>query len=195
MLIYINMKAYEVIEGKRRCLFSAPHAYSHRRPSLARRYKEHEEYTDDIVKDVCKKTGSWGIYVKDQIDYDPNYHKEDNQYKEEIKKIVKGNKIATFIDIHGLSAEHMIDIAIYYKTRFLNSIRLAYRLSKALNKGRLKGLNIQILRLPDENRETLTEFTASKLRIPSVQIEIARYLRDDKELRNEIVNNLADGIS
>jgi DNA primase large subunit len=86
----------------------------------------------------------------------------------------------------------MIDIAIYYKTRFRKSIDLAKEISEVLNKGKLKGLNIQILRLPEENRETLTEYLASTLRIPAVQIEIARYLRDDARLREEIVANLSD---
>ena len=191
MLIY-NMQDYKVIEGKLKHLFSAPHPHPHRRPSLTKSYKEHERYTDDIVRDLCEKTGCFGIYIKDQVDYDPNFHTNDNPYKEEIEDIIKENQIKAFIDIHGLCDEHMIDIAIYYKTRFSNSIKLARDIEKVLNKGKLKGLNIQILRLPEENRETLTEFVASKLRVPAVQIEIAKYLRNDKELREEIVKNFAD---
>ena len=191
MIIY-SMKKYEVIKGKEKYLFSAPHPYPHRRPSLGRKYKEHERYTDDIVKGICKKSNAFGIYIKDQIDYDPNYHKKDNPYKKEIKKIVKDNEIEKFVDIHGLSDSHMIDIAIYYKTRFRKSIDLAKEISEVLNKGKLKGLSIQILRLPEENRETLTEYVASTLRVPAVQIEIARYLRDDSRLREEIITNLCD---
>lgn len=194
MLIYI-MQNHEVIEGKLKYLFSAPHPHPHRRPSLTRKYKEHEEYTDDIVKEICKKTGAWGIYIKDQVEYDPNFHRKNNPYKKDIEKIVKKNDIEAFVDIHGLCDEHMIDVAIYYKTRFLNSIRLAERISDVLDKGELKGLNTQILRLPEEKRETLTEFVASKLRIPAVQIEIAKYLRHDKELREEIVKNLSEIVS
>jgi hypothetical protein len=192
------MKKYDVIEGKNKYIFSAPHPHPHRRPSLTKKYKEYERYTDDIVKEVCKKTGAWGIYIKDQVDYDPNFHdKKDNPYKSEIKRIVKKTEddVEGFIDVHGLSDEHMIDIAIYYKTRFINSIRLAEKIADGLNRGKLRGLNIQILRLPEENRETLTEHVASELRVPAVQIEIARYLRDDKELREEIVKNLADIVS
>jgi hypothetical protein len=190
------MKNYEVIKGEHKYIFSAPHPHPHRRPSLTKKYKEYERYTDDIVKDLCKETGAWGIYIKDQVEYDPNFHsKQENPYKKEIKKITDKNEIEGFIDIHGLSDEHMIDIAIYYKTRFINSIKLAEKISKELNKGKLKGLNIQILRLPEENRETLSEFVASELRVPAVQIEIARYLREDKELRDEITNNLSQIIS
>jgi hypothetical protein len=186
------MQNHKVIEGKRKYFFSAPHPHPHRRPSLTKKYKEYEKYTDDIVREICEKTGAWGIYIKDQVEYDPNFHRKNNPYKKDIKKIVNENDIHAFIDIHGLCDEHMIDIAIYYKTRFLNSIKLAGKISEALNKGDLKGLNIQILRLPEEKRETLTEFVASKLRVPAVQIEIARYLRHDKELREQISKNLAE---
>jgi hypothetical protein len=189
------METFNTIDGKTKYLFSAPHPYPHRRPSLARKYKEREEYTDDIVKAICKKTKAFGIYTKDQVDYDPNYHRKNNPYKKEVEKIVNENKIEQFVDIHGLSDEHMIDIAIYYKSRFSNSIKLAKKVMKSLNQGQLKGLNIQIFRLPENRQESLTEFSASTLRVPAVQIEIARYIRKDQELREEFVKNLADIIS
>jgi hypothetical protein len=189
------MKNCQIIEGKIKYLFSAPHPHPHRRPSFARKYKEYEQYTDDIVKEICKETGSWGIYIKDQVEYDPNFHTKENPYKKEIEKIINKNEIEGFFDIHGLSDEHMIDVAIYYKTRFTNSIKLANKIAKKLDQGKLKGLNIHILRLPEENRETLTQFVVSKLRVPSVQIEIARYLRQDEDLRGELIKNFVDIIS
>lgn len=186
------MKKYEIIEGKKKFLFSAPHPHPHRRPSLVKKYKTHERYTDDIVRALCRATKSFGIYIKDQVEYDPNYHKKNNPYKRDIEKIVKDNKIKAFIDIHGLSDEHMIDIAIYYKTRYRNSVDLAEEIAENLNRKKLKGLNIQILRLPDNTQETLTEVVASKLKVPAVQIEVARYIRKDKELREAFVENLAE---
>lgn len=185
------MKNFETVQGKFPILFSAPHAFAHKRPSLVRKYKDHEEYTDRIVKDICKESKSYGIYLTSDVDYDPNYHKNENPYKKEVQRIVEENKIKEFIDIHGLSEDHMVDVAIYYKTRFFKSIRLAEEISKVLNKGKLKGLNIQIFRLPENGRETLTEFCASQLRIPSVQIEIARYIREDKSLRNIFIENIS----
>lgn len=186
------MKKYEIIEGKSKFLFSAPHPHPHRRPSLVKKYKGHEKYTDDIVREICRSTHSFGIYTKDEVDYDPNYHKKNNPYKREVERIVKENKIKAFVDIHGLSDEHLIDIAIYYKTRFRKSVKLAGDIVKKLNRGKLRGLNIQILRLPENAQETLTELVASDLRVPAVQIEIARYIRKDKELRKIFVENLSE---
>ena len=185
------MNNFETVQGKHPTLFSAPHAFAHKRPNLVGKYKEYEEYTDGIVKDLCKESNGYGIYLTGEVDYDPNYHKNENEYKRDVEKIVNENKIKQFIDIHGLNDEHLVDVAIYYKTRFHKSIRLAEDLSKLLNNGKLKGLNVQIFRLPENGRETLTEFCASKLRIPSVQIEIARYIRADKELRKVFVNNIS----
>ena len=186
------MKDFETVQGKYPILFSAPHAFPHKRPSLVNKYKGEEEYTDIIVKDVCKKSKGFGIYLIDQVQYDPNYHRNENIYKREVKKIVEENKIKTFIDIHGLNEDYMIDVAIYYKTRFHKSIRLAIEISRILNKGKLRGLNTQIFRLPENGGESLTEYCASTLRIPSVQIEIAKYIREDTDLRNEFVNNLSE---
>jgi hypothetical protein len=55
----------------------------------------------------------------------------------------------------------------------------------------LRGLNVRIFRFLDNGQETIGEYCASKLRIPSVQIEIARYIRDDEVLRNCFVRNLS----
>jgi hypothetical protein len=186
------MKDYEIIKGKSKYLFSAPHSHPHRRPSLVKKYKGHERYTDDIVREICRKTNCFGIYIKDQVDYDPNYHKNNNPYKKEIRKIIRDNKIKAFVDIHGLSDEHMIDVAIYYKTRFRKSMDLAEEIAKKLNKGKLKGLNIQILRIPENHQETLTEVVAKDLRVPAVQVEIARYIRKDKELRDTLIEYLGE---
>ena len=192
MIIYINMKNFETVQGKLPILFSAPHSYPHKRPSLVNKYKGHEEYTDDIVRDICKKSKSFGIYLTDQVEYDPNYYKNGNEYKKEVQKIVEKNKIKTFIDIHGLNEDHMLDVAIYYKTRFHKSLRLAKEVSELLNRGKLKGLNTQIFRFPENGGETLTEFCASKLRIPSVQIEITKYIREDNDLRDSFIENISD---
>jgi hypothetical protein len=52
-----------------------------------------------------------------------------------------------------------------------------------------------VYNFPESSRKSLGEFLASKLRIPSSQIEIARYIREEKELREVFVKNLADVIA
>ena len=181
----------KIIEGKLPILLSAPHTYSHKRPSLSGSYKLGEPWTDTIVEKVCLDVNCSGILQTGECSYDPNYHKEKgNPYKQEIRKIVRQNKFKNFIDIHGLRDGAGYDIGIYYPTRFDRSMAFAQSISEGLNKGQLKGASIYLFRFLDNDQETLGEYVASKLRIPSVQIEIARYIREDEILRNAFIENL-----
>jgi len=183
---------FKVIEGNKPILFSAPHVFPHRRPSLNVGYKIGEPYTDEIVKQICAETGCWGIYLLRECDYDPSYHKEGkNEYKRKVRDIIKENKIKRYVDIHGLKDNGYFDIGIYYTTRFSKSLSFAYDIEKIMDRGELKGLNTQILRFLDNEQETLGEYVASDLRVPAVQIEIARYIRSDDNLRNFLITNLS----
>lgn len=187
-----NTAGFRIIKGKIPVLVSAPHAYSHRRPSYTMSYKIGEPWTDYIVENICLNTGAWGIMLTDETDYDPNYHKiGNNPYKEEIKRLLEENKIEKFVDIHGLSNEHDYDIGIYYPSKFWKSIRLAQDVAQCIDSGDLRGINTCVLRFGDNGQETLGEFVASNLRVPSIQIEVARYIRDREGLRNGLVNNLS----
>jgi hypothetical protein len=150
-------------------------------------------FTDEIVEGVCKDIDSFGIVLTDESEYDFNYHKEqDNPYKKEVRKIVQDNDIKYFLDIHGLKDGHQYDVAIYYPTKFSRSIRLARTVREGLDRRGLRGINIVILRFPNGPQETLSEFVASELRVPSIQIEIARYIRESESLRNGVIENLSE---
>ncbi len=192
-MLLFNMEDLDVkvINGRIPVLLSAPHVYSHRRPSLTLSYKWGEEFTDTIVEELCLKSGAWGIIQAKETDYDPNWHKiKENPYKKVIKKVVGDKKFNKFIDIHGLNDENKYDFGIYYPSRFRRSIVLAEKMRKALDKGELAGVNVCIFRCPDDLQETLAEYVADELRIPSVQLEVARYIRESDELRNEFIKNL-----
>lgn len=191
----MGKSVFRVIKGTVPVLLSAPHALPHRRPSLTLSYKWGEQYTDTIVMEVCANTGCWGIVQTDETSFDANYHKlENNPYKEEITEVVKSNKIVKFIDIHGLNDIHRYDLGVYYQSKFFNSINLANAVVKAVNKGKLKGINACIFRFEEDYQEELGEYVAAKLRVPSVQLEIARYIREDEGLRNAFIENLSSYI-
>jgi hypothetical protein len=192
LTLSMGNKVFKVIKGTVPILLSAPHVNPHRRPSLTLSYKWGEKNTEKIVNEVCANTGCWGILQTEETSFDPNYHKlEDNPYKGEVKKIIKKEEITKFIDIHGLNDKHRYDLAVYYQSKFFNSINLANDVVKALDKGKLKGLNSCILRFKEDVQEELGEYVASVLRIPSVQLEIARYIREDEGLRNAFIENLS----
>ncbi len=183
---------FHIIEGRVPVLISAPHVYPCKRPNISGIYRAGEAYTKDIVEQVCANTSAFGIYLNNECDYDPNYHKEKkNEYKQSVRDLVKRYKIERFIDIHGLK-DCNYDLGIYYTTRFSKSLNFAYEIEENLNRGKLNGVNVEIFRFPDNGQESLSEFVASKLRVPSVQIEVARYMRNDEELRDSFVNNLSE---
>lgn len=183
---------FQIIEGKVPVLLSAPHARSHRRPSLMGTYKLGEPYTDNVVKEISTDTSSFGIYLSKECPYDPNYHKErKNEYKQAVKDIVMKNKVERFLDIHGLKDNQGYDIALYYPTKFRKSLEFAYEIEDALNHGALNGISIRIFRFLDNGQETLGEYVATKLRVPSVQVEVSRYIRDDEQLRESFIKNLS----
>ena len=183
---------FQIIEGKTPVLFSAPHAFPHRRPTIIGNYKLGESLTDKIVQELCGECHSFGIYLLKECDYDPNYHKEkENEYKRKVKEIIRENKIERFIDIHGLKENQNYDIGIYYTTRFSKSLEFAYEVEQGLNKGELSGINICVFRFLDNGQESLGEYVASKLRVPAIQLEVARYVRGDENLRRALVKNLS----
>lgn len=182
-----------LIERTRPVLFSAPHTKIHRRPTLSMKYKQPEPLTGKIVEELCTSTKSFGIILDSELEYDPNYHKERrNEYKREIRKIVKENKIKYFIDIHGVLDDSGYDIGIFCATRFSKSMKTARLISENIGRKKLLGLNTQILKLPNSMGESISEFVASELRVPAIQIEVAKYIRDDDVLLKSFIANLSD---
>lgn len=183
---------FQIMEGKVPVLLSAPHVHPHRRPTIMGMYKSGEPYTDNITREIASHSNCFGIYLSKECDYDPNYHKErKNDYKQAVKEIIKKNKIERFIDIHGLRENQDYDIGIYYTTRFSKSLEFAYEVEQMLNRGELMGINIRVFRFLDNGQESLGEYVASKLRVPAIQLEVARYIREDENLRKALERNLS----
>lgn len=203
MVVLINMEKsntfgvqFKIIDGQLPILLSAPHTYPHRRPNLSGVYKGREEWLDVIIQSVCSKSAVHGIYVTNDIDYDPNFSPlENNEYKSEVASLIKNKKIKYFIDIHGLNDMHEYDFGLLYANRYLKSKNLAYTLANGLNSGGLRGSSMQVHNLVDGYGETLSHFVSSKLKVASVQVEIAKYIRDDAILRSEFIENLLSTIA
>jgi hypothetical protein len=187
---------FEILEGKQPILISAPHVYAHKRPNLSGSYKQGEPWTDYIARNIAEGSNANVIYITKELDYDPNYYKVlKNDYKQKVNELIKGRKIKYFFDLHGLSDEHEYDFGIYYLNKYNKSKNLAYSLASSLNKKSLRHCLIQILNIQTGSVETLTEFTASKLKVASLQIEISRYIREDEILRESLIANFCDFLS
>lgn len=184
----MNVRNYSLIEGTAPVLVSAPHVFAHLRPSMRGVLKQGEPHTDELVKMVCSESGAYGIYLSDkETEYDPNYHQlENNLYKQEISTLVKNKKIKYLLDIHGLSDKHNYDVGITFCMRYRKSKELGDKILVELNKQKdLKDLSYYIGYSPKNFQETLTQYASEKLKIPSIQIEVARYIREDSKLLKE----------
>ena len=178
-------------KGSLPILISAPHAYAHRRPHLCGSYKIGELWTDYLCEQLCLGLNAWGIYTNDLIDYDPNFYPlNKNPYKQAVRDILNENKIMYFLDLHGLSPAHDYDLGYYYAPRYTNSRKLAEQIAKDIDRDSLKGLNVKFLNFLDNEQETLGEFVVSGYKVPSVQLEIAKYIRVTPELRDTFLENM-----
>lgn len=190
----MNLPSFETIKGEQKILFSAPHSHPHKRPNLSGVLKQYEKGTDEIVKEVCKAGKFSGIYLsRIEDDYDPNYHKvERNEYKREVERIVKDEKVQRFVDIHGLCEKKQYDFELQYSMRFQRSKRLALEIVSLLSKEReFKDCIFVLQYLPEDDKETLVEFVCRRLDIPAVQLEIAKYIREDDRLKEILVNSIS----
>jgi hypothetical protein len=179
-------------EGKSHLLISAPHVHRHKRPNYSGAYKQPEPWTDVIGESVADQTGAHFITIKEQLDYDPNFHPlERNPYKQKLDEIISSKGIKYIIDLHGLSDEHSFDMGIFYSKRYYKSKQIAYELTRSVNNGMLKEALFQIILFNDDYQETISEFCVNNYQVVAIQIEIARYIRDDAKLRNVFIENLS----
>ncbi len=190
------MKGFEIINGKLPILLSAPHVLNHYRSTLTMSYKQAEPYTDEIVKEVARRLNCYAIFATEELDYDPNSSKiENNPYKREVGRIMKEKKIKIILDIHGLSDKHNFDLAIFYATRYRNAKKLAYKIANGLNKEELREILIQMRNFKDNNNETICEFVNKNYKAIALQLEIARYIREDISLKTKLIHLLSEILS
>lgn len=184
-----------IVKGKNPILFSAPHSFRHKRKSMTGTYKAPEPWTDYIARNVADGLGASVITAREDMEYDPNYDQlEKNEYKAEVSKLV-GDDIKYFVDFHGLSDAHSFDLGIWHQMRYGNSKKLAFDLADAVSNDALRGGLMQIFHFRNDSQETLGEYVVRNHKVPTVQIEIARYIREDDALREALIENLVSFFS
>jgi hypothetical protein len=210
LLTYLNMvilsmvkkskktiEQIKIIEGKIPVLILAGHAHTHRRPNLMGNYKLAEPWTDYIARNVAKSSGAHAIYLNTEVDYDPNVHSiEENPFKQAVAEFCSNHKVDYIFDLHGLNDKHQFDIGVFYGNRYAKSKQLAFDLADELNGGKLKDLLAQVFNFSDDyfdngEQKTLTQFVVEKYKASGVQVEIARYIREDEMLRNALIEGMS----
>ena len=94
--------------GKIKVMMSAPHCVDHLRN---KKIKKGEVNTDTLIKRIKEKIDISIIYKTTPLSDDPNYD-EKSEYKEELAKVIKEQKIIMLLDIHGMDYRRKEDICI-----------------------------------------------------------------------------------
>jgi hypothetical protein len=174
---------YLFIKGLRPVILTAPHAVPHDRGNYngTNRLKPQDEFTDLIVFNVCQEANCFGLVPLTKL-RDPNVDSFDAGKAREtpflrcLEGLIASHDIRLLLDIHGLDRGRSgVDIEI--GTRYGASLRGNGEILEQLE-GHLRGEADYLIRkdcyfIGGEIVRNIME------RIPAIQLEIHRRLRDD----------------
>jgi hypothetical protein len=173
---------YLCIKGSRPVLLTAPHAVPHDRGNYdgRDRLKPQDEFTDFIVLRVCQKAGCFGLVPLTKL-RDPNMDSIDGvkawetPFLQCLESLVASHDIQLLLDIHGLDKNRKgVDIEI--GTRYGVSLRGRREILEELE-GCLRRESYLIRK---DHSFIGGEIVGNIMeRIPAIQLEIHRRLRDD----------------
>lgn len=171
-------------------ILSAPHAVQHPRWGGA---KDGEIYTGALALQIAFHTGASTIVYARTIQEDPNYD-QPGPYKERLAVLARETSAQCVFDLHGMVNEFTIDRNgqqrtiqrdMIIDTANMQSLRgrkdfLAI-VQNALQENSITNVSIDEYFTADD-LNTITSFTANTLKIPAMQIEIARSFRSPRRL-------------
>ena len=172
MILVIKMKedSFEVINGIEKIILSAPHNVKHIRENSVR---PGETKTGVIVRILSKKYNTYGIYKNGKdCNNDANWDKE-CEYKEQIKNMVKKEKIKVLIDFHGMAAyrEQDICIGINNGENIFGNYDILNHMIDIFHKYGFKNVTIDIP-FNAKYEYCVSNYIAKECNIPTFQIEI-----------------------
>lgn len=175
-------KSFKVIKGKIPIILSAPHTIKQLREG---KVKGAEHQTGAIASILAKEIGCFAIYKTYNNSDDANYDIKNNEYKEEIKKIIKENDIKILLDIHGAKDEHGfdIDLGTAYGENINNNIEILEKLKSYFKKYNIENITENKTFKADSIR-TISKYINEETKIPCIQLEISCKYRNLDNLDN-----------
>lgn len=185
----------KIIKGKIPILVSAPHATPIIKTVKGRTYTRiAEEQAGDIVKTICEQNNTWGIFTKSEKSLEGWQEEVYKIYKELIKNTVQSYNILLVLDIHSakkdrpffldydfmLPNKHPNDNAA---EKLLHKHYCKYFPESQLSKGFFREVN-------GTGQKTLTYYVRRYLKIPAIQLEFNRSLKENDETFSKIVKML-----
>jgi len=199
-----NFSTFKILKNKSRIMISAPHAVKH--------IREWEILPQDLMTwwfalYLWKRLNLSVIYSTSYKVWDPNFDEnKKSEYKQVLAKYIKENDIKLLFDLHGCWSFR--DFSIELGTWWERNPNLLWRLDilnaveKSLNEN-LKsyiqhtGKSITRNTIFSASRETtVSAFISTECKIPTIQIEINKELRDTNNPKDIslLINSLEDMI-
>lgn len=164
---------YKYWQGCKPVLVTAPHSVRHVRK---KKIKPSDIFTGSIAYFLFELTGCHSLALVKSYNGDPNYD-QNCVFKEKIKDICSDNEIKLVIDLHGASRDRPfeIDLGTMNGKSLLGNREIKKLLMECFQEYGIEKITCN--NLSADNQDTVTKYTACKLKIPSLQIEINRRLR------------------
>ena len=162
------------IRGHIPVLVTAPHATAHVRMG---KLKRQEFYTGALAVLLHSLTGCHALYTGRLSSLDPNYTDE-SPFKAKLSEIAGRCGLEFQIDIHGTGSERPRDVfpGVGMNSEFLNGrSESLFELSQAAQSNGISLGSTDVF--PAARQMTVTRFSATRLGVPSMQLEINRDLR------------------
>ena len=187
-----DFSTFKILKNKSKIMVSAPHSVKH--------IREWQTLPQDLLTwwlslYLWKRLNLPVIYSTSYKVWDPNFDENKNsEYKQTLAKYIKENDIKFLIDLHGCWSYR--DFSIELGTWWEGNPNLLWRwdilnnISDSLNtslKSYIEHIKkpITINTIFPANRETtVSNFISKDCKIPTLQIEINKELRDMDNLRN-----------
>jgi len=179
----------EIIQWTIPVIFSAPHAAPQTR-GLER--KPCDEFTWEIVRQLCQKTWAYWIVRIENRDDDPNFYNDwlSWEFKEEIISLIKNYWIKYWFDIHWCKDDlwFSIDIWTNYWENINQDLDFLVNIQKNLsnNFGR-----VVVDKIFDAwKSEIVSTYVSKKIKCPYIQLELCRTLREETEYLVTLLSNV-----
>lgn len=189
---YKDFSTFKILKNKSKIMISAPHSVKH--------IREWEILPQDLLTwwlalYLWKRLNLSVIYSTSYKVWDPNFDENDNsEYKQTLTKNIRENDIKFLIDLHGCWSfrDFSIELGTWWEwnPNLLRNDKLLKIIVNSLNDS-LKAY-IQHTKKPitqntifSASREaTVSNFISKECKIPTIQIEINKELRDMDNPKN-----------
>ena len=183
---------FKILENKSKIIISAPHTVKH--------IREWEIIPQDLLTwwlalYLWKRLNIPVIYSTSYKVWDPNFDENNkSEYKQTLAKYIKENNIKLLIDLHGCWSfrDFSIELGTWWEwnPNLLWQLNVLNTIEKSL-KDSLKsyiqrtGKSITKNTIFSASRETtVSAFISKECKIPTIQVEINKELRDMDNLKN-----------